>query len=236
MHPLFTTLISLEDFAASLRNRLCILTEEPPLRTLSLLITACQVLEISRKVLGYACVYSYYNKDSERIDVLESQTENLEFHVNALQILLEFSLLQSEDLACSVRLLSAEKYNSALELVRRIQERLNGILQYSTQDFCVGFLSDPDEKGMNVSNVADIPAFPAATDNIDDASDSVDTAGEQDDEDDEDEDYVHEVPHYVTDWNEEYEEDADSYDEDYDSENLEADSFIFEDYDGEVYN
>ncbi|XP_069624318.1 cullin-9 isoform X1 [Ranitomeya imitator] len=225
-----------KDFAASLRNRLCILTEEPPLRTLSLLITACQVLEISRKVLGYACVYSYYNKDSERIDVLESQTENLEFHVNALQILLEFSLLQSEDLACSVRLLSAEKYNSALELVRRIQERLNGILQYSTQDFCVGFLSDPDEKGMNVSNVADIPAFPAATDNIDDASDSVDTAGEQDDEDDEDEDYVHEVPHYVTDWNEEYEEDADSYDEDYDSENLEADSFIFEDYDGEVYN
>lgn len=40
------------------------------------------------QVLGYACVYSYYNQDSERLDVLESQTENLESHVNALQILL----------------------------------------------------------------------------------------------------------------------------------------------------
>ncbi|XP_075195057.1 cullin-9 [Anomaloglossus baeobatrachus] len=225
-----------KDFTASLRNRLSVLSEEPPLRTLSLLITACQVLEMSRKVLGYSCVYSYYNQDSERIDVLESQTENLEFHVNALQTLLEYSLLQTEDLACSVRLLSPDKYNSGLELVRRVQERLHGILQHSTQDFCVGFLSDPDEKGVKSSKVADVAASPAATDNIDDASDSVDTAGEQDDDEEEDEDYVHEGPNYAPVWNEEYDEDEFSYDEDDDSENLEPDSFIFEDYDGEVYN
>nr|KAG8542899.1 hypothetical protein GDO81_025862 [Engystomops pustulosus] len=230
-----------KDFAVSLRNRLCVLNEEPPLRTLSLLITACRVLEMSRKVLGYSCVYSYYNQDSERLDVLESQTENLEFHVNALQILLEYSLLQSEDLACSVRLLSPDKYNSALELARRVQERLNGILQHSTQDFCVGFLSDSNENGTKAQNVADMAGFLGATDNIDDASDSVDTAGEQDDDDEdddeeEDEDYV---PDYVPEWNVEYDaeldEDEFTYDEDDDSENLDPDSFIFEDYDGEVY-
>ncbi|KAM3930644.1 cullin-9 isoform 2-T3 [Leptodactylus fuscus] len=225
-----------KDFAVSLRNRLCVLNEEPALRTLSLLITACKVLELSRKVLGYSCVYSYYNQDSERLDVLESQTENLEYHVNALQILLEYSLLQSEDLACSVRLLSPDKYNSALELVRRVQERLNGILQHSTQDFCVGFLSDPDEKGMKDSNVADVANFSGGTDNIEDVSDSVDSAGEQDDDDDDDDE---EDDDYVPEWNVEYDgeldEDDFSYDEDDDSENLEPDSFIFEDYDGEVY-
>ncbi|XP_066451529.1 cullin-9 isoform X2 [Eleutherodactylus coqui] len=220
-----------EDFAVSLRNRLCVLDEEPPLRTLSLLISACRVLEMSRKVLGYSCVYSYYNQDSERLDVLESQTENLEFHVNALQILLEYSLLQSEDLACSVRLLSPDKYNSALELVRRVQERLNGILQHSTQDFCVGFLPNPDEKGMKASNVANVAAFTGDADNIDDASDSVDTAGEPEDEE-EDDDYV---PEWHVEYDDELDEDEFSYDEDDDSENLDPDSFIFEDYDGEVY-
>ncbi|XP_069811447.1 LOW QUALITY PROTEIN: cullin-9 [Dendropsophus ebraccatus] len=226
-----------KDFAVSLRNRLCVLSEEPPLRTLSLLITACRVLEISRKVLGYSCVYSYYNQDSERLDVLESQTENLEFHVNALQILLEYSLLQSEDLACSVRLLGNDKYNSGLELVRRVQERLNGILQHSTQDFCVGFLPDLNENEMKSSNLSDPAAFPGAADNIDDTSDSVDTAGEQEEEDDEeDEDYVPVVPHYIPPWDNELGVDEFSYDEDDDSENLEPDSFIFEDYDGEPYD
>eukprot|EP00079_Xenopus_tropicalis_P031814 XP_017945585.1 PREDICTED: cullin-9 isoform X1 [Xenopus tropicalis] len=122
-----------KDFAVSLRKRLSVLREEPPLRSLTFLITACRVLEQSRKVLGYACVYSYYNQDSERLDVLESQTENLELHVSALQILLEDSLLQCEDLGSCVRLLSADKYSSGLELVRRVQERLRGILQHSTQ-------------------------------------------------------------------------------------------------------
>ncbi|XP_075060626.1 cullin-9 isoform X2 [Mixophyes fleayi] len=217
-----------KDFAISLRNRLCVLNEEPPLRTLTFVITACRVLEMSRKVLGYSCVYSYYNQDSERLDVLEAQTENLEFHVNALQILLEYSLLQSEDLACSVRLLPSDKYNSGLELVRKVQERLNGILQHSTQDFRVGFLSQPDDRQMKASNVPEVPAFPGATDTMDGASDSGDTAGEQEEDDD-----------YVPEWQEEYDDDLDeddfSYDEDDASENLEPDSFIFEDFDGEAY-
>ncbi|XP_040286807.1 cullin-9-like isoform X2 [Bufo bufo] len=219
-----------KDFAVSLRNRLCVLNEEPPLRTMSLLITACRVLEMSRKVLGYSCVYSYYNQDSERLDVLESQTENLEFHVNGLQILLENSLLQSEDLACSVRLLGTDKYNSGLELVRRVQERLNGILQHSTQDFCVGFLSDASEKGMKSSSVADVAPFPEAANNIDDTSYSVDTASEQDDDEDDD---------YDPEWHEEYDDDLDedefSYDDDDDSRNLAPDYVLFEDYDGEAY-
>ncbi|XP_077341595.1 cullin-9 isoform X2 [Lithobates pipiens] len=214
-----------KEFAISLRNRLCVLGEEPPLRNLTFLISACKVLETSRKVLGYACVYSYYNQDSERLDVLESQTENLESHVNALQILLENSLLQSEDLACSVRLLNSENYNSALELVRRVQERLSGILQHSTQDFRVGFLSQPDDNPTKASNVPEI----AVPDTMDGASDSGDTAGEQDDEDEE----------YVPEWHEDYDDDLDedefSYDEDDESENLEPDSFIFEDYDGDAY-
>lgn len=40
------------------------------------------------QVLAYSCVYSYYNQDTEKMDVMEQQSENLELHTNALQILL----------------------------------------------------------------------------------------------------------------------------------------------------
>lgn len=40
------------------------------------------------QVLAYSCVYSYYNQDTESIDIVEQQTESLELHTNALQILL----------------------------------------------------------------------------------------------------------------------------------------------------
>lgn len=39
-------------------------------------------------MLAYACVYSFYNQETEQMDVVEQQTENLELHTNALQILL----------------------------------------------------------------------------------------------------------------------------------------------------
>lgn len=39
-------------------------------------------------MLAYACVYSFYSQDTEYMDVVEQQTENLELHTNALQILL----------------------------------------------------------------------------------------------------------------------------------------------------
>ncbi|KAM9316903.1 cullin-9 [Gastrophryne carolinensis] len=217
-----------KDFAISLRNRLCVLNEEAPLRTLSFLITTCKVLEMSRKVLGYACVYSYYNQDSERLDVLESQTENLEFHVNALQVMLEYALLQSEDLACSVRLLSSDQYNSSLELVRRVQERLNGILQHSTQDFRVGFLPPPDDKPAKDPNLSDTAGFNRAADTMDGGSDSGDTGGEQEEEEDDDDD------EYVPEWHEDYDDDLDEDEFSYDEDD-EPDSFIFEDYDGEAY-
>ncbi|XP_068088702.1 cullin-9 isoform X2 [Hyperolius riggenbachi] len=218
-----------KEFAVSLRNRLCVLDEEPPLRTLTFLISACKVLELSRKVLGYVCVYSYYNQDSERLDVLESQTENLEYHVNALQMLLEFSLLQSEDLACSVRLLSSDRYNTGVELLRRVQERLNGILQHSTQDFRIGFLCQPDDKPTNTSNKPAGTDFLGDADDMDGASDSGDRSEPEDEDEDEDED-----EEYVPEWHEDYDDEF-SFDEDDESDNLEPDSFIFEDYDGDAY-
>ena len=39
-------------------------------------------------MLAYTCVYSFYSQDTEYMDVVEQQTENLELHTNALQILL----------------------------------------------------------------------------------------------------------------------------------------------------
>lgn len=48
-------------------------------------LTASSVLF---QVLAYSCVYSYYNQDTESVDIVEQQTESLELHTNALQILL----------------------------------------------------------------------------------------------------------------------------------------------------
>lgn len=45
----------------------------------------------------------------------------------------EETLLRCRDLASSLRLLRAERLNTGLELLRRIQERLLAILQHSTQ-------------------------------------------------------------------------------------------------------
>lgn len=193
---------------------------------------ACKVLEQARKVLAYSAVYSYYNQDTEKMDVMEQQTENLELHTNALQILLEETLLQCQDLASSIQLLKAEHFNTGLELVRRIQERLLAILQHSTQDFRVGFQARPgsDQREMKLSNVPNA-APPYKELKFDGASDSPDTdEGAKEEEDEEDEEYVPE-------WQEEYDEDLDddnfSYDDE--SENLERDSFFFDDED-EAYD
>lgn len=48
-------------------------------------------------MLAYSCVYSYYNQETEKMDVMEQQTEALDLHTNALQILLgETSILCSQ--------------------------------------------------------------------------------------------------------------------------------------------
>lgn len=49
------------------------------------MLTACSVL---LQVLAYSCVYSYYNQDTESMDIVEQQMESLELHTNSLQILL----------------------------------------------------------------------------------------------------------------------------------------------------
>ncbi|KAL4675607.1 hypothetical protein H8959_009752 [Pygathrix nigripes] len=76
------------EFAVNLRNRVSAIHEVPPPRSFTFLSDACQGLEQARKVLAYACVYSFYSQDAEYMDVVEQQTENLELHTNALQILL----------------------------------------------------------------------------------------------------------------------------------------------------
>nr|XP_020652581.1 cullin-9-like [Pogona vitticeps] len=220
------------EFAMNLRNRVSNVSDVPQIRTLTFVVDGCKMLEQARKVLAYSCVYSYYNQDTEKIDIMEQQSENLELHTNALQILLEETLLQCQDLASSIRLLKAEHFNTGLELVRRIQERLLAILQHATQDFRVGFQTrqGSEQREVKLSNV---PNSTSAYKELlfGEASDSPDTDdGGKEEEDDEDEEYVPE-------WQDEYDDDLDddniSYDDE--SENLERDSFIFEDED-DVYD
>ncbi|CAM5103994.1 unnamed protein product [Eretmochelys imbricata] len=222
------------EFAMNLRNRVSAISEVPQIRTLTFVVDACKVLEQARKVLAYSAVYSYYNQDTEKMDVMEQQTENLELHTNALQILLEETLLQCQDLASSIRLLKAEHFNTGLELVRRIQERLLAILQHSTQDFRVGFQARPgsDQREMKLSNVPNA-ALPYKELKFDGASDSPDTdeGAKEEEEEEEDEEYVPE-------WQEEYDDedlDDDNFSYDDESENLERDSFFFDDED-EAYD
>lgn len=40
------------------------------------------------QVLAYSCIYSYYNQETEKMEVMEQQMEALDLHTNALQILL----------------------------------------------------------------------------------------------------------------------------------------------------
>uniref|UniRef100_A0A672UNN5 Cullin 9 n=1 Tax=Strigops habroptila TaxID=2489341 RepID=A0A672UNN5_STRHB len=143
------------EFAMNLRNSIFSIREMPKIRTLTFVLDACKVLEQARKVLAYSCVYSYYNQDTESMDIVKEQTESLELHTNALQILLEETLLQYQDLASSLQLLKAEHFKAGLELVHQIKERLFAILWHSTQDFHVGLQtsSDPDQRKVKLSNV-----------------------------------------------------------------------------------
>lgn len=54
-------------------------------------VVACGVNWAPRcclQVLAYSCVYTYYNQETEKMDVIEQQTEALDLHTNTLQILL----------------------------------------------------------------------------------------------------------------------------------------------------
>ncbi|XP_006860546.1 PREDICTED: cullin-9 [Chrysochloris asiatica] len=213
------------EFAVNLRNRASAIHEVPPPKSFTFLNDACRGLEQARKVLAYACVYSFYNQDAEYMDVVEQQTENLELHTNALQILLEETLLQCRDLASSLRLLRADCLNTGMELLRRIQERLLAILQYSSQDFRVGLQSPSNLEAREVkgSNVPSKQPQGSSGLEVDD-----------EEEDDEDED---EVPEWQQDeFDEELDNDSFSYDEE--SENLDRETFFFgdEEDDDEAYD
>uniref|UniRef100_A0A8C1T6Q6 Uncharacterized protein n=1 Tax=Cyprinus carpio TaxID=7962 RepID=A0A8C1T6Q6_CYPCA len=199
-----------KDFAINLENKVFSINEALQMKSLTFVIDACKILAQARKVLAYSCVYSYYNQDTEKMDVMEQQTEALDLHTNALQILLEETLLQCTDLASCVRLLKTEHLNTGLELIRRIQERLVAILQHSTQ---VNLLVSKSDGGSDSGD-----------------SDNNNYAGEDPgDEAEEDDEYDDE---YVPEWHEDYDEedidDDDFFSDDDESENLERDFSPFD--------
>eukprot|EP00073_Rattus_norvegicus_P010904 NP_001178511.1 cullin-9 [Rattus norvegicus] len=213
------------EFAVNLRNQASAIHEVPPPKSFTFLQDACRALEQARKVLAYACVYSFYSQGTEYMDVVEQQTENLELHTNALQILLEETLLRCQDLASSLRLLRADCLSTGTELLRRIQERLLAILQHSTQDFRVGLQSPSVEtrevKGSNVPS--DQPQ----------GSSGLEVEDEEEEEEEEEEE---DVPEWQHEFDEELDNDSFSYDEE--SENLDRETFFFgdEDDDDESYD
>ncbi|XP_069879789.1 cullin-9 isoform X1 [Dipodomys merriami] len=236
------------EFAVNLRNRASAIHEVPPPRSLTFLNDACRGLEQARKVLAYSCVYSFYSQDTEYMDVVEQQTENLELHTNALQILLEETLLRCGDLASSLRLLRPGCLSTGLELLRRIQERLLAILQHSTQetpshrpsvlcapaprapissqDFRVGLQSPSadawEPKGSNVPS-----GQPQGSSGLE---------AEEEEEEEEEEEDEDDVPEWQQEFDEELDNDSFSYDEE--SENLDRETFFFgdEDEDDEGYD
>ncbi|XP_069543738.1 cullin-9 isoform X2 [Brachyistius frenatus] len=225
-----------KDFAANLENKVSSINEALQMKSLTFVIDACKVLAQARKVLAYSCVYSYYNQETEKMDVMEQQTEALDLHTNALQILLEETLLQCTDLASCVRLLKPEHLNTGLELIRRIEERLLAILQHSTQDFRVGYQSKTQEpestQTSNLSNNTDTNKVSKA-DRVSESGDSDNNnyAGEEGGEEAEDEDDEYDEE-YVPEWHEDYDEDDidedDFFSDDDESENLERDFSPFD--------
>ncbi|XP_077469902.1 cullin-9 isoform X2 [Stigmatopora argus] len=77
-----------KDFAVSLERRVSSVDEALQMKSLTFVVDACKVLARARKVLGYACVYAFYNQDGDKMDVVEQQTDALDLHTNSLQILL----------------------------------------------------------------------------------------------------------------------------------------------------
>ncbi|XP_060225533.1 cullin-9 [Meriones unguiculatus] len=211
------------EFAVNLRNQASAIHEVPPPKSFTFLQDACLALEQARKVLAYACVYSFYSQDTESMDVVEQQTETLELHTNALQILLEETLLRCQDLASSLRLLRPDCLSTGTELLRRIQERLLAILQHSTQDFRVGLQSPTVEtrevKGSNVPS-----------------SQPLGSSGLEAEDEEEEEEEEEDVPEWQHEFDEELDNDSFSYDEE--SENLDRETFFFgdEDDDDESYD
>ncbi|XP_057704477.1 cullin-9 [Corythoichthys intestinalis] len=189
-----------KDFAVSLEKKVSSIDEALQMKSLTFVIDACKTLAQARKVLGYSCVYNFYNQDGDKMDVMEQQADALDLHTNSLQILLEGTLLQCSDLASCVRLLKAEHLNTGLELMRRIQERSLAILQHSTQDFRVGCRSQNVREEENASDSINRRSTDGEASKPD-----VDNNNYNDDDDSDDPDYE-EDEDYVPEWHEDYED------------------------------
>ncbi|XP_029608880.1 cullin-9 isoform X1 [Salmo trutta] len=210
-----------KDFAINLESKVSSINEALQMKSLTFVIDACKVLAQAHKVLAYSCVYSYYNQDTEKMDVMEQQMEALELHTNTLQILLEETLLQCTDLASCIRLLKPEHLNTGLELIRRIQERLVAILQHSTQDFRVGYNSKTGQE-LESAQASNLSKTTNAN-KVAEGSESDNHNNEGGDEAEEDEWYDDE---YVPEWHEDDEDDF--FSDDDESENLERDFTSFD--------
>ncbi|XP_061547027.1 cullin-9 [Phycodurus eques] len=206
-----------KDFAVSLEKKVSSINEALQMKSLTFVVDACQILAQARKVLAYSCVYTFYNQDGDKMDVMEQQTDALDLHTNALQILLEGALLQCSDLASCVRLLKAEHLNTGLELMRRIQERLLAILQHSTQDFRVGYRSQgiQEAESTHASDLADHDDANAKASKSDSRGSDNNNLADEDEEYDED---------YVPEW----------HDDDDDDEEIDEDDFFSDDDDGNL--
>uniref|UniRef100_A0A673XQC1 Cullin-9-like n=1 Tax=Salmo trutta TaxID=8032 RepID=A0A673XQC1_SALTR len=204
-----------KDFAINLESKVSSINEALQMKSLTFVIDACKVLAQAHKVLAYSCVYSYYNQDTEKMDVMEQQMEALELHTNTLQILLEETLLQCTDLASCIRLLKPEHLNTGLELIRRIQERLVAILQHSTQVGTREGFTHSEEHSTKCDRVFSLCRA--------EGSESDNHNNEGGDEAEEDEWYDDE---YVPEWHEDDEDDF--FSDDDESENLERDFTSFD--------
>ncbi|KAM9803935.1 LOW QUALITY PROTEIN: cullin-9 [Neosynchiropus ocellatus] len=222
-----------KDFIVSLEKKVSSISEALQMKNLTFVIDACKNLSQARKVLSYSCVYSFYNQDSEKVEVMEQQTEALDLHTNALQILLEETLLCCPDTATCIRLLKSEHLETGLELLRRIRERLLAILQHSTQDFGVGFQLN-NSQGAESSQSVETSNRSNSNKSAERGSDSGESynnnncRGEdedgQDQDDDDDDDYDED---YVPEWHEDYDEEEidedDLFSEEDESDNMELD-------------
>ncbi|XP_077437963.1 cullin-9 isoform X2 [Vanacampus margaritifer] len=203
-----------KDFAVNLEKKVSSINEALQMKSLTFVIDACKILAHARKVLAYSCVYAFYNQDGDKMDVMEQQTDALDLHTNALQILLEGTLLQCSDLASCIRLLKAEHINTGLELMRRILERLLAILQHSTQDFRVGFRAQSVQlaESARTSDVANRDNAAAKASESDSRDADNNNRADEDDEYDND---------YVPEWHDDY--------DDYDDEEFDEDDFFSDD-------
>ncbi|KAM8851745.1 cullin-9 isoform 2-T2 [Synchiropus picturatus] len=237
-----------KDFIISLEKKVSSISEALQMKNLTFVIDACKCLSQARKVLSYSCVYGFYNQDSEKVEVMEQQTDALDLHTNALQILLEETLLRCPDTATCVRLLKSEHLETGLELLRRLRERLLAILQHSTQvshtsrptcwqtlnhpsllqDFGVGFqLKNSQGAGEcsqseEASNHSDTNKLAERDSDSGESCNNNNRGGEDEDGQDDDEDDYDED--YVPEWHEDYDEEEIDEDDLFSEEEEESDN------------